>query len=338
MMLTAKVLKGRKINPDVSLVVSPGSKQVLGMLADSGALTDIIMSGARLLECACGPCIGVGQAPSSGAVSLRTFNRNFEGRSGTKDAKAYLCSPEVALAAALAGKISDPRRVFKAYPKIALPKKFAVDDKLFIYPSKKPSTVEVSRGPNIKPLPEFKPLEDNFSAQVLIKLGDNISTDHILPAGSKILPLRSNLPAISEYVFAAVDKDFAKRAKAAGSGVIVAGENYGQGSSREHAALGPKYLGVRAVIAKSFARIHLANLINFGIIPFTFTNAADYEAALQGATFEFRSLLQNLKPGKGEIQASLGTKKIKLAYELTTRQIELIVTGGLLNWIKNRKD
>jgi len=342
MLLVANVLKGKKVHPEVSLVISPGSRQVMAMLADSGALSDIILSGARVLECACGPCIGMGQAPSSGAVSLRTFNRNFEGRSGTKDAKVYLCSPEVALAAALTGEITDPRKTFKTFPRIALPEKFVNADKLFIMPPKDPSKAEIIRGPNIKPLSEFPPLEKSIHAQVLIKLGDNVSTDHILPAGSKILPLRSNLPAISEYTFAAVDKDFAKRAREAESGVIVAGENYGQGSSREHAALAPKYLGVRAVIAKSFARIHLANLINFGILPLTFVNAGDYDYITQGSVFEIPSVTGNINPGKGKINAvisnknRLGREETVLAYDLTPRQKDILFAGGLLNWIKGK--
>ena len=340
MLLVAAVLKGNRVHPDVSLVIAPGSRQVMTMLAESGALSDIIMSGARVLECACGPCIGMGQAPSSGAVSLRTFNRNFEGRSGTKDAKVYLCSPETAAASALAGEITDPGIFFKSCPKFALPKAFVKMDGLFIEPSKTSSKAEVLRGPNIKPLPDFPPLEENISSEVLIKLGDNITTDHIIPGGSKILPLRSNLPAISEYVFSAVDKDFAKRAKAAGSGVIVAGENYGQGSSREHAALAPRYLGVRAVIAKSFARIHLANLINFGIVPLTFVNAEDNAAAAQGSVFEITGVPGKLEAGKGKIKASishknhLGREEFELAYELTRRQKEILLAGGLLNWIK----
>ena len=343
MLMIAKVLKGKKVNPDTSVVISPGSRQVTGMLTDSGALKDIIMSGARLLECACGPCIGVGQAPSSGAVSLRTFNRNFEGRSGTKDAKVYLCSPETAVAAALSGKITDPRRYFKAYPKIALPKKFFVDDKLFLKPAKNPSKVSIIRGPNIKPLPEFPPMEQDFKAETLIRLGDNISTDHILPAGSKILPLRSNLPAISEFTFGAVDKDFAKRAKAAGSGVIVGGDNYGQGSSREHAALAPKYLGVRAVIVKTFARIHLANLINFGIIPLTFKDPAGYDLAAQGTVIEFKDIIKALKSNSRELKVLVTDKAgivlggLALEYNLTQRQKDVLLAGGLLNFIKKAK-
>jgi len=342
MLLVAKVLRGRKVHPDTSLVISPGSRQVMAMLSRYGALSDIVMSGARVLECACGPCIGMGQSPSSGAVSLRTFNRNFEGRSGTKDAKVYLCSPEVAIAAAVSGKITEPRKYFKGYPIIRLPKSFIDAGELFITPPKNPSKAEIVRGPNIKALPAFPPLEKDFRSQVLIKLGDNITTDHIIPGGSKILPLRSNLPAISEYVFTAVDKDFAKRAKAAGSGVIIAGENYGQGSSREHAALAPKYLGVRAVIAKSFARIHLANLINFGILPLTFANASDYDNISQGSSFEIAGVSDKLKEGKGTLLASVsdsagtGKNTITLLYELTRRQKELLLAGGLLNWIKSK--
>lgn len=337
MLLAAKVLNGKKIHPDVSVVISPGSRQVITMLAENGALSSLIESGARILECACGPCIGMGQAPSSGAVSLRTFNRNFESRSGTKDAKVYLCSPEVALAAALTGEITDPRKLGKK-PNIRLPKSFKVDEKLFYAPSEKPDSVQVTRGPNIKPLPDFKPLEDTVNASVLIKLGDNISTDHILPAGAKILPLRSNLPAISEYTFTNVDKEFANRAKEAGAGVIIAGENYGQGSSREHAALAPRYLGVKAVIAKSFARIHLANLINFGILPLTFKNPQDYDSIEQGAAIEISGIIETVKNG-GEIIAVLptGGRKINLQYALTPRQKELLLAGGLLNWIKSRK-
>jgi aconitate hydratase len=333
--LVAKVLKGKKIHKDVSLVISPGSKQVLLMLAKSGALADIINSGARLLECACGPCIGMGQAPSSGAVSLRTFNRNFEGRSGTKDAQVYLCSPEVAVASALTGKVTDPRELFGKEPGIPLPNTFLVDEECIYPPSKTPAKITVARGPNIKPLPEFMPLESSVVAPVIIKLGDNISTDHILPAGAKILPLRSNLPAISEFTFSAVDKDFAKRAKEAGTGVIVAGENYGQGSSREHAALAPRYLGIKAVITKSFARIHLANLINFGILPLTFRNPADYDTIQAGDVITLKDVRSVLSDGK-ELTATINGKEIPLQYSLTQRQKELIMAGGLLNWIKAR--
>lgn len=337
LLMVAKVLKGKKIHPDVSLVISPGSRQVMTMLAKDGALSDILESGARILECSCGPCIGMGQAPSSGAVSLRTFNRNFEGRSGTKDAQVYLCSPQVAVASALTGEITDPSKFFLKKLSIKLPKVFLVDDKAIFPPSKSPKKVEIIRGPNIKPLPEFMPLENKINADVLLKLEDNISTDHILPAGAKILPLRSNLPAISEYTFAAVDKDFVKRAKESGSGIIVASENYGQGSSREHAALAPRYLGVKAVITKTFARIHLANLINFGILPLTFANPADYALISVGDKIELSNLIDTLKTGK-DIKAQIIGKNIEiiLKYSLTERQKELIFAGGLLNWIKNK--
>ncbi|MEI8217574.1 MAG: aconitate hydratase [Elusimicrobiota bacterium] len=335
LMLVAHMLKGKKVHPSVSLVISPGSQQVLVMLAQSGMLADIIASGARILECACGPCIGMGQAPSSGAVSLRTFNRNFEGRSGTKDAQVYLCSPHVAVAAALAGEIVDPRNFFGAEPSIQVPSTFFVDQSSIYAPSKSPTKTDIHRGPNITALPLFPPMADRIAGTVLLTVGDNITTDHIMPAGAKVLPLRSNLPAIAEHTFAPVDKDFAARAKKAGGGVIVAGDNYGQGSSREHAALAPRYLGVTAVIAKSFARIHLANLINFGIVPLTFANPADYTTIEQGAVLEMNDLMATIKDN-GAIKASVaGTKKvILLQLSLTDRQKELLFAGGLLNWIK----
>ena len=335
MKLVAKTLKGKKIHPNVSLVISPGSRQVVQLLAESGDLADMVASGARLLECACGPCIGMGQAPSSGAVSLRTFNRNFEARSGTKDAKVFLCSPEVAVAAALKGEITDPRKLGKK-PALSLPRSLPVDKKLFYPPARRLKSVEVLRGPNIKPLPEFAPLENTINAKVLIRLGDNISTDHILPAGAKILPLRSNLPAISEHTFATVDKEFATRAKEAKSGVVVAGENYGQGSSREHAALAPRYLGVKAVIVKSFARIHLANLINFGILPLTFENPTDFEQLSQGQEITIPDIPEKLQDAGGRISAKNATtgKLIALRFDLTPRQKQILRAGGLLNWIK----
>jgi aconitate hydratase len=335
--MVAKMLKDKKVHPNVSLVISPGSQQVLVMLAQSGMLTDIIASGARILECACGPCIGMGQAPSSGAVTLRTFNRNFEGRSGTKDAQVYLCSPQVAVAAALSGEIMDPRNFFRGEPSLKMPATFFVDESCIYPPAKNPAKVEIHRGPNITPLPIFPPMADRIAGQVLLKVGDNITTDHIMPAGAKILPLRSNLPAISEHTFAAVDKEFAARAKKSGGGVIVAGDNYGQGSSREHAALAPRYLGVTAVIAKSFARIHLANLINFGILPMTFANPADYNAVKQGDKLEIKDLTETIK-SNGPLKAGIaGTKRsIVLQLSLTDRQKELLFAGGLLNWIKAR--
>jgi len=334
MLLTSEVLKDKMINKNVSLVISPGSRQVMTMLSQSGALTSIIESGARVLESACGPCIGMGQAPKSGAVSLRTFNRNFEGRSGTKDARVYLCSPEAALAAALTGEITDPMEYFGKKPNIKMPEKFYVNDKQFLMPEADGSKVEVIKGPNIKSLPDFTPMEASIEGKIALKTGDNISTDHILPAGAKILPLRSNLPAISEYTFAAVDKDFAARAKTIKNGVIIGGENYGQGSSREHAALAPRYLGIKVVLVKSFARIHLANLINFGILPLTFSNPADYDGINLNDDIKFeniKSILENSKP----LSAKVSGKEIKLNYDLTKRQKEILFAGGLLNWIKN---
>ncbi len=333
MMLVAKVLKGKKIDPMVSLVISPGSRQVVTMLADNGALADMISAGARILENACGPCIGMGQAPSTGAVSLRTFNRNFEGRSGTKNAQVYLCSPEVAVAAALTGKITDPNKLGKK-PVVKLPVSFLVDEKLFQMPSKTPAKIAVLRGPNIAPLPKFPKMEKDLSATVMLKVGDNITTDHIMPAGAKILPLRSNLPAISEYCFTAVDKDFVKRAKEGGNGVIVGGENYGQGSSREHAALAPRYLGIRAVLVKSFARIHLANLINFGILPLTFEEQSDYDKITVGDTLDFGDVPAAFSSKNNKLLLKSGSKTIKAIYDLTPRQKEILLAGGLLNWIK----
>jgi len=334
MILTSEVLKGKKINKDVSFFISPGSRQVLTMLSYSNALFNIIESGARILESACGPCIGMGQAPRSNAVSLRTFNRNFEGRSGTRDAQVYLCSPEVALATALTGKITDPMNYFSRKPLIKLPEKFFVDDAHFQLPPIDNLQVKVIKGPNIKSLEEFTPLVDNnLYVKVVLKVGDNISTDHILPAGAKILPLRSNLPAISEYTFAAVDKNFATRAKLTSNGVIIAGENYGQGSSREHAALAPRYLGIKIILAKSFARIHLANLINFGILPLTFDNFLDYNKIKldNGINFDnIRNIIKEDKP----IYANINNTKIKVNYNLTQRQKDIIFAGGLLNWIK----
>ncbi len=280
LMTVAAMLKGKTINPGLSMAISPGSKQVYNMISKNGALADIIASGARVLESGCGPCIGMGFAPNSAGVSVRSFNRNFVGRSGTKDAQVYLASPEVCVAAALTGELTDPRKLGKKSPKINWPKTFIVDDNMIIKPPKKAG--EVVRGPNIKPLPETHPMEPVLSGQVLLKVPDNITTDHIMPAGAKILPLRSNIPEISKHVFASVDATFHDRAKAAGGGFIVGGQNYGQGSSREHAALAPMALCVKAVIVKSFARIHRSNLINFGILPLVFVNEADYDKIAQG--------------------------------------------------------
>ena len=278
MLKVAALLKGKTISPNVSLSISPGSKQVLSMLADCGALSDILASGARLLECACGPCIGMGFSPNSAGVSLRTFNRNFLGRSGTKDASVYLVSPETAVAAALTGEITDPRLLGEE-PHVTMPAAFKIDDSAVIPPAtpEEAKDLEVLRGPNIKPFPKSEPQEDSLSAELVLKVGDNITTDHIMPAGAKILPYRSNIPHLSQFCFAVCDETFPERAKALGKSIIVGGSNYGQGSSREHAALVPMYLGVRAVITKSFARIHVANLINAGIMPLTFKNPDDYD-------------------------------------------------------------
>lgn len=317
LMTVAAILKGKRVHKDASLTISPGSKQVYEALSRSGALTDIISSGARILESACGPCIGMGQSPPSGGVSLRTFNRNFEGRSGTADAKVYLVSPETAAVSAIAGVLTVPKKA----PKVRLPL-IKIDDSGIIMPTLKGDIV---RGPNIKPLPLGKPISGAMSGEVLLKVKDNITTDHIMPAGAKILPLRSNIPKISEHVFEQVDSNFAKRAKEKGGGFVVGGENYGQGSSREHAAIAPMYLGVRAVIAKSFARIHRANLINFGIAPLEFSDPADYDKIAQGERLEidFGKLL-------------ITNKNIRLKCELSQRQREILTAGGLLNFIKSK--
>jgi aconitate hydratase len=303
------------------------------MLSQAPALSNIIKSGARILESACGPCIGMGQAPKSEAVSLRTFNRNFEGRSGTKDAKIYLCSPEVALAAALTGEIVSPREHFNKKPQIKMPEKFLIDNTQFQMPDSEGSKTKIIKGPNIKSLSEFAPLDNSLTGKIVLKVGDNISTDHILPAGAKILPMRSNLPAISEYVFATVDKDFPSRAKSTPNGIIIGGENYGQGSSREHAALAPRYLGIRIVLAKSFARIHLANLINFGILPLTFDNPPDYDELKLGDKIDFGDIKNIIKDDK-LTSVKVNGKEIKVNYSLTQRQKDIIFAGGLLNWIK----
>jgi len=308
--MVAALLKDKKINNNVSLTISPGSRQVLENLTASGELGHLIRAGARILENACGPCIGIGQAPPTNGVSLRTFNRNFHGRSGTQNAKVYLVSPETAVASALYGEITDPRKLGK-YPEISLPEKFMINDNMFIFPTEKARATEIVRGPNIKPLPSFKPIPDRLRGEVLLKLGDNVSTDDILPGGSEILSLRSNVPEISKHTFRYVDPSFADRALKKGGGFIVGGENYGQGSSREHAALAPKYLSVKAVIAKSFARIHLANLVNFGIIPLTFADKQDYTGIAQGDMLELDT--EDLKK---TLRARNATKNVEIRVEL----------------------
>ncbi len=334
LMITAKLLKGKKVNPKVSMTVTPGSKQVFNEIARNGALADIIASGARIIESACGPCIGMGQAPNSGAVSVRSFNRNFPGRSGTKDANVYLASVETCVAAAIEGKISDPTKLGK-YPKIVLPKSIKIDDSGIIPPAKNPAKVEIKRGPNIAPLPLNKEMAESVGGEVLLKVGDNITTDHIMPAGAKVLPLRSNIPKIAEFVYYQVDPDFAKRAKEKGGGFIVGGDNYGQGSSREHAALAPMYLGVKMVLVKSFARIHLANLINFGILPTTFENPADYDKIEQGDKLEMPDIRKAVS-GADFLEIENKTKgiKIKAKIELSKRQRDIILAGGLLNYTR----
>ncbi|SYZ72697.1 Aconitate hydratase [Candidatus Zixiibacteriota bacterium] len=332
--VTAKMLKGKQIHSDVSMTVTPGSKQVFEAIAQSGALADIIASGARIIESACGPCIGMGQAPASGSVSIRSFNRNFPGRSGTKDANVYLASPETCVAAALTGYITDPRKLGKE-PRIVLPKKIDIDDSGIIPPSRNPDKVEVVRGPNIAPLPINNPMGEMLIGEILLKVGDNITTDHIMPAGAKVLPLRSNVPRIAEFVYYQVDPEFAKRAKERSGGFIVGGDNYGQGSSREHAALAPMFLGVKLVITKSFARIHLANLINFGILPATFINAADYDDIKQGNQLEILRVKEQIKAGDTiEAENKTNGHKYLLRVNLTPRQREIIFAGGLLNYTR----
>ncbi len=340
LLVVAETLKGRKVHPEVSFEINPGSLQVLENLDALGALKEIIHAGGRIHQCGCLGCIGMGQAPATGTISLRTFTRNFPGRSGTKDDQVYLVSPEVAVASALAGHIADPRKL-GAYPEIKLPEKFIINDALLLppLPEEQAQKVEIIRGPNIVPLPRFESMPEELKGQILLKVGDNITTDHIMPAGAKILPLRSNLPAISQYVFSAIDPEFSKKAlalKERGQAVIiVGGENYGQGSSREHAALAPRYLGVRAKLAKSFARIHKANLINFGILPVTFADPADYEKLEPGDELIFRRVREVLSSGATEIEIEIAGKGvIKGRLDLTQRDREIILAGSLLNLAK----
>ncbi|MCF6148509.1 MAG: aconitate hydratase [Candidatus Kuenenia sp.] len=332
LMMAATMLKGKKVHPDVSLAVSPGSRQVLEMITKTGALADIIAAGARILDVACGPCIGMGQAPPSGGVSVRTFNRNFEGRSGTNDAKVYLVSPETAVITAIRGVISDPRD-YGTPIIIKDPRTYLIDDSMIIPPSENPEQVTIIRGPNIKPLPKKESMPDTLKGEVLLKVGDNITTDHIMPAGAKVLPLRSNIPAISEFVFEKVDKNFAKRAKEKGGGFLIGGINYGQGSSREHAALAPMYLGVKSVIAKSFARIHRANLVNFGILPLTFEDENDYNLLEEGDSLELANIKSKLKPGGTLVVHNITkNKEIKVTHTLSSREVDILRAGGLLNY------
>ncbi|HHT62861.1 MAG TPA: aconitate hydratase [Clostridia bacterium] len=336
MLKVAAILKGKTIHPHVSLAISPGSKQVLTMMTEMGALADLIAAGARILECTCGPCIGMGFSPPSKGVSLRTFNRNFEGRSGTADAQVYLVSSETAAVSALQGYISDPTAFGRA-PEVKMPASYHIDDSMVLepVPPEKAEEVQVVRGPNIKPLPLAEPLPNQLEAPVLLKVGDNITTDHIMPAGAKILPYRSNIPRLAEFCFAQVDSGFSQRALEAGKGFIIGGVNYGQGSSREHAALVPLYLNIKGVIAVSFARIHRANLINAGILPLTFSNPEDYHKIQLGDQLELKNLLQDLDKGE-EFLLVNKTKGISLTLKgrFSPRQREILKTGGLLNYTK----
>ncbi len=335
MLKVAALLKGKTVSPSVSLSISPGSRQVLSMLSECGALNDIILSGARLLECACGPCIGMGFSPNSEGVSLRTFNRNFEGRSGTADARVYLVSPETAVAAALKGVITDPRDLGEM-PEISMPAAFKIDDSAVLAPASpdEAKAVEVLRGPNIRKFPECRPQEDTLRAALTLKVGDNITTDHIMPAGAKILPYRSNIPHLSQFCFGVCDRTFPERAKAAGQSIVVGGSNYGQGSSREHAALVPLYLGVRAVIAKSFARIHAANLINAGILPLTFKNPDDYDKLSQGDALSLTGIYAGMDKGEITLKDETSGAEIALTCAFTARQKAMLKAGGLLAYTK----
>jgi aconitate hydratase len=332
--LTAELLKGRRVAPDVSLTISPGSRQVLEMVAGDGCLAAMVGAGARILEVGCGPCIGMGQAPPSSGVTLRTFNRNFEGRPGTPDAQCYLCSPATAVASALAGCISDPRTLGEE-PQVAQPASFLTDDAGIIMPPEDGSEVEIVRGPNIKPIPRRDALPASLEGEVLLKVEDNITTDHIMPAGSKVLPLRSNIPALSEHVFEQVDPTFPRRAREAGGGFVVAGENYGQGSSREHAALAPMHLGLTAVIAKSFARIHKANLINFGIVPLTFADPADYDRVAQGDRLVIEDIPAGLAAGGLVVRDETADVEFETETGLTDEERRIVLAGGRLNLLRD---
>ena len=339
MMKVAHILKGKTVDPSVSLAIAPGSKQVLNMIAENGALADMIAAGARILESACGPCIGMGQSPNSKGVSLRTFNRNFEGRSGTKDGQIYLVSPEMAAVSALTGYLTDPRTLGDM-PEFKLPEHFKINDNMVVPPADEADmdSVEVLRGPNIKPFPQTSPLDDSIDCQVSLKVGDNITTDHIMPAGAKILPLRSNIPAISQHCFTVCDEDFPRRAKNMGKSIIVGGSNYGQGSSREHAALAPLYLGIKAVLVKSFARIHRANLINAGILPLTFVNEADYDKINQGDEIVLADVRADIESDMSKLTVVNKTTGVEIPVlcELTGRTKDIILAGGLLDYTREQ--
>ena len=336
MMKVAAILKGKTVHPAVSLSIAPGSKQVLNMISQNGALSEMIDAGARILESACGPCIGMGQSPNSAGVSLRTFNRNFEGRSGTADAGIYLVSPEVAAASAITGYLTDPRDLGE-FPEIVLPDEFIINDNMVAMPAtpEEAKNVEVMYGPNIKPFPTSEPMSDDITAKAVLKVDDDITTDHIMPAGAKILPYRSNIPFLSQYCFGVCDKTFPERIKAEGKGIVIGGANYGQGSSREHAALVPLYLGVKAVITKSFARIHCANLINAGILPLTFANADDYDKITQGDELSLKGIKSAIINNEPAILVNLTkNEEYTISYDLSQRQKDIILAGGLLNYTK----
>ena len=339
MLTVAAMLKGKTVHPDVSLSISPGSKQVYTMLAECGALADLISAGARILECACGPCIGMGFSPKSAGVSLRTFNRNFLARSGTADAQVYLVSPETAAASAIAGVFCDPTTLGDA-PVVNVPEVFTVNDNLIEMPAteEEAHNITVERGPNIKPIPRGKAPDENLETKLILKVGDNITTDHIMPAGTKVLPYRSNVPKLSEFCFTVCDKDFPERAKREGGGIILGGQNYGQGSSREHAALVPLYLGIKAVVAKSFARIHIANLINFGIVPMTLLNEDDYDKLSEGADIYIENFREAIKSSDKAVLVNRDNgARVELSLNFTARQREILLAGGTLNYTKNNQ-
>jgi len=336
LMTVCRILEGQHVAPHVSFHINPGSRQVLENVAEQGGVMHLLLAGATIHQSGCLGCIGMGQAPGTDQISLRTFPRNFPGRSGTKDDRVYLCSPETAAAAGIYGVISDPRKLgsIKPYPAVQNPAKYLLDDSGIIPPLEDTSTVEIKTGPNIVPFPDFEALPVELQAEVVIKLGDNITTDHIMPAGNKVLPLRSNIPAISEHVFEQVDPGFADRARSAGNGIVVGGENYGQGSSREHAAIAPRYLGIRAKIAKSFARIHKANLVNFGILPLTFKNMADFDLISQGASIHFPDLRRLVENGSTEIPALVDGVEIVTILDVSPQQRQELLAGGTLNYVK----
>lgn len=334
LMKVAKILEGKTIAEHVSLAIAPGSKQVLTMISENGTLAKLVKAGARILESACGPCIGMGQSPATDAVSLRTFNRNFEGRSGTVSAGIYIVSPEIAAASAITGYIEDPRNV-DAEPGVEMPKEFFINDNLVISPAEDGSNVEVVRGPNIKEFPKAKPLSDKIEGKVLTVVGDNITTDHIMPSNAKLLPFRSNIPYLSEHCLVPCDKDFPKKAKENGGGFILGGSNYGQGSSREHAALVPLYLGIKGVLAKSFARIHMANLINNGIMPLVFETESDYDRISEGDALEINNALSQVESGIIVVENKTKNESYNMILNITDRQKEMIKFGGLLNYTRN---